>query len=83
MPNAETWVCVEGEKPEIPEEIAISLKYHIHVGDYSTTKYACYCKNYSIKDNKIRLEGVLSYHSVGKGMIWQYHNLTEFYKVSF
>ena len=80
IPKAIRWVCQEKEKPEIPEEIAKSLKYHVMIGPVDDLKYACYCRNYSIHGNKIKLEGVLNYYALDdKNTVWFYHELTEFY----
>jgi len=72
------WEVKPNEKPKIPKEIVDGLKYYLTIGE--PLKFACYCRKYSVEDDKIIIEGALSWGAESeKKYVWNYYDLVEFY----
>jgi len=75
------WEVKPNEKPRIPKEIVDGLNYYLTIG--YPLKFACYCRKYSVEDDKIIIEGALSLGAESeKKHIWNYYDLVEFYNSS-
>ena len=75
------WEVKSNEKPRIPKEIVDGLNYYLTIGE--PVKFACWCRKYSVNDNKIIIEGALTWVAESeKKHIWNYYDLVEFYNCS-
>ncbi len=72
------WETKTNEKPKIPAEIASGLKHYLTIGE--PAKFACYCRGYTIEDDKIKIEGVLNMAApTEKTVAWDYYDNVQFY----
>ncbi len=75
------WEVKSNEKPRIPKEIVDGLTCYLTIGE--PVKFACWCRKYSVNDNKIIIEGALTWVAESeKKHIWNYYDLVEFYNCS-